>query len=377
MNHIVLADEFSVNRKIFKTFLREMNELIIHEAADGFQVMELLGKYDVDLVLMDLIMPRKDGFAVLREMKQHEEYKHIPIIVQSSSADAEYVTQSLQLGAYDYFHKELGGSLMENTLVLKVKNAINSYSLHKQIQRELAAKYFFQERLNKDLALASLVQQGFLPDDIDVGNFCVKTLYRPLHVVSGDLYDYKWDEAKQVLSGYILDISGHGVATALITSALKSLIVQGFGQCNTLQEKIEWLNQAIMPYCYEDFYAAIICFEINFNSQMITYASGGIHHFLYISSGKWEFVTIPGSPIGLFKNTLFQQHTRSFHYGDTVIFFSDGIADLLERPFVMLNTDFMETMDFLQELCNTGKIRDDVTVWGIHIKEKGMISNNG
>jgi serine phosphatase RsbU (regulator of sigma subunit) len=369
VSHIILADDFGVNRKILKTFLRKMDELIIHEATDGFQVMELLGQYDIDLVLLDLMMPGKDGFAVMQEMKQHEEYKHIPIIVQSALAENEYVTQVLQLGAYDYFHKELGDSLMENTLVLKVTNAINSYSLHKQIQRELTAKYFFQERLNKDLALASLVQQGFLPDDIDGENFCSKTLYQPLHVVSGDLYDYKWDETKQVLNGYILDISGHGVATALITSALKSSIEQGFTQYHSPQEKVEWLNQAIMPYCCEAFYAAIICFEMNFNSQMITYASGGIHHFLCISDGKWEFITIPGSPIGLFKNAPFQQHTRSFHYGDTIIFFSDGIADLLERPFVKLDIGFMETMDLFQSLCDTEKIRDDATVVAIHIKK--------
>jgi serine phosphatase RsbU (regulator of sigma subunit) len=370
MSHIVLADDFGVNRKIFKTFLREMKELVIHEAADGCQVMELLELYDVDLVLLDLIMPRKDGFAVLREMKQHEKYKHIPVIIQSALVETEYITQSLQLGAYDYFHKTLGDSLMENTLVLKVKNAINSYSLHKRIQRELAANYFLQERLNKDLALASLVQKGFLPQEIDSENFCIKTLYRPLHIVSGDLYDYKWDEAKQVLAGYILDISGHGVATALITSALKSLIEQGFEQFHSPQEKIEWLNQSIMPYCCEEFYATIICFEINFNSQLITYASGGIHHSLYISDEKWEFITIPGSPIGLFHNMEFQQYTRRFRDGDSVIFFSDGVADLLERPFVMLDADFVKSMEFLQGLCDTEKIRDDATVVAIHIKEK-------
>ncbi len=370
MSHIVLADDFEVNRKIFKTFLRDMRELVIHEAADGCQVMELLELYDVDLVMLDLIMPRKDGFAVLREMKQHERYKHIPVIIQSSLVETEYITQSLQLGAYDFFHKTLGDSLMENTLVLKVKNAINSYSLHKRIQRELAANYFLQERLNKDLTLASLVQKGFLPQEIDNENFCIKTLYRPLHVVSGDLYDYKWDEAKQVLAGYILDVSGHGVATALITSALKSLIEQGFEQWHSPQEKIEWLNQSIMPYCCEEFYATVICFEINFNFQLVTYASGGIHHSLYISDEKWEIITIPGSPIGLFKNIEFQQYTRPFRNGDSIIFFSDGIADLLERPFAMLDAGFVKTMEFLQGLCDTEKIRDDATVVAIHIKEK-------
>lgn len=369
MSHIVLADDFGVNRKILKTFLRKIDELIIHEAADGFQVMELLAQYDVDLVLLDLVMPRKDGFAVLQEMKQHEEYKHIPVIVQSALAETEYVTQVLQLGAYDYFYKALGDSLMERTLVLKVTNAINSYSLHKQIQRELAAKHFFQEQLSKDLSLASLVQKGFLPKDMNGEKFCIKTLYLPLHVVSGDLYDYKWDESNQVLAGYILDISGHGVATALISAVLKSLIEQVFEQCHSPQEKIEWLNQAIMPYCCEEFYATIICFEINFKSQLLTYASGGIHHFLYISSGKGEFITIPGSPLGLFKNAEFQQYTREFHYEDSVIFFSDGIADLLERPFAVLEIDFMGTMNFLQELCGTGKIRDDATVLGIQSKE--------
>ena len=369
MNHIIVADDFSVNRKILKSFLKDMKELTIHEAADGFQVIALLEQFDIDLVLLDLVMPNKDGFAVLAEMKQHEGYRHIPIIVQSALTQNEYVTQALRLGAYDYFHKTLGDSLLEDTLVLKVRNAIHSYSLYKQIQEELKVKQFYQERLRQDLHVASLVQRRFLPDNIAGSMFSIKTLYRPLHVVSGDLYDYKWDEEKQSIVGYILDISGHGVATALITSALKSLIEQGFGQCNSPKEKIEWLNQAIMPYCYEDFYATIICFELNFTNKMITYASGGIHHFLYHSDRKWELITTPGSPIGLYENAEFQQHSFPFRDGDEVIFFSDGIADLLERP-VVLPTDANGSIESWRALCEAGKVRDDVTVMGITIKKE-------
>lgn len=374
MNHIILADDLSINRTILKTCLREMDGLMIHEAADGFQVLELLEQFDIDLVLLDLIMPRKDGFAVLREMKHHEGYMHIPVIVQSALTESEYVMQALRLGAYDYFQKALHDSLLEDTLVLKVRNAINSYSLHKQIQRELKEKRLYQERLRKDLHTASLVQRRFLPDNIAVEKFCIKTLYRPLHVVSGDLYDHKWDEKTQVLTGYILDISGHGVATALITSALKSLIEQGFERCNSPAEKVGWLNQAIIPYCYEDFYATIICFELDFMAKIVTYASGGIHHFLYNSSGDWELITTPGSPIGLFENTQFQQQTFSFKKGDQVIFFSDGIADLLERP-VRLPPNASDIIDLWGALCEMGRVRDDATVLGIHIENNRMITD--
>lgn len=74
-------------------------------ARDGESAMDLLRSFKPELLLLDLIMPKKDGFAVMQEMKEDAEIAHIPVIVLSNLGEDENIKKALQLGAKDYFVK--------------------------------------------------------------------------------------------------------------------------------------------------------------------------------------------------------------------------------------------------------------------------------
>ncbi|WP_155837426.1 PAS domain S-box protein [Aneurinibacillus terranovensis] len=81
-----------------------------------------------------------------------------------------------------------------------------------------------KEQLKKELILTGKIQAELLP--LDFENDTIRTIYQPYHYVSGDLYDYKLKKEKNVLFGYLMDVMGHGLATALQTSALRVLFHQ-------------------------------------------------------------------------------------------------------------------------------------------------------
>ena len=56
----------------------------------------------------------------------------------------------------------------------------------------------------------------------------VRGIYRPMHLISGDMFGYQWDERQGILSGYLFDVMGHGVPAALRTSAIMVLFHQAF-----------------------------------------------------------------------------------------------------------------------------------------------------
>ncbi|MEK7121932.1 MAG: response regulator, partial [Patescibacteria group bacterium] len=64
-----------------------------------------IGKHAFDLVLLDLLMPKKDGFEVLKEVMNNPELKNLPIIVLSNLGGDEDIKKALALGAKDYFVK--------------------------------------------------------------------------------------------------------------------------------------------------------------------------------------------------------------------------------------------------------------------------------
>lgn len=74
-------------------------------ATDGRQGLALARKRRPDLVILDLLMPYKDGFEVLRELKQDPRTQAIPIIILSSSGREDDMVKALNAGAHDFVTK--------------------------------------------------------------------------------------------------------------------------------------------------------------------------------------------------------------------------------------------------------------------------------
>lgn len=73
------------------------------EAKDGQEGLELAMKEPVDLMLLDMVMPKKDGFDVLEELQKFE--KHPPVIVVSNLSQDEDMKRSMRLGAHEFIVK--------------------------------------------------------------------------------------------------------------------------------------------------------------------------------------------------------------------------------------------------------------------------------
>jgi len=74
-------------------------------ASDGQETIDSLETFTPDLILLDLIMPVKDGFVVLEELKKNDKWKNIPVIVASNLGQKEDIDKSMLLGAADYIVK--------------------------------------------------------------------------------------------------------------------------------------------------------------------------------------------------------------------------------------------------------------------------------
>src|SRR6185437_14470377 len=77
----------------------------IQLASDGDDALAHLHTFTPDLILLDLIMPGKDGFSTLIQLKANEKWKHIPVIVASNLGQKEDIDKSMALGANDFIVK--------------------------------------------------------------------------------------------------------------------------------------------------------------------------------------------------------------------------------------------------------------------------------
>jgi len=100
---LVVEDDAVILKTLSLVFLDA--EYNILTATDGRAGWELINKTKPDLVLLDLMLPKMDGFAFLKEMKAKSDLKDIPVIVLSNLGGEEDVKRAMKLGAQDYYIK--------------------------------------------------------------------------------------------------------------------------------------------------------------------------------------------------------------------------------------------------------------------------------
>lgn len=103
MKILIVEDE-----KALAVVLGEKLEKLEHDvkiAEDGERAITLARSFKPEMILLDLILPKKDGFAVLKELKADHELSEVPVIVLSNLGEDDNIKRALSLGAKDYFVK--------------------------------------------------------------------------------------------------------------------------------------------------------------------------------------------------------------------------------------------------------------------------------
>ncbi len=101
---ILIVEDESALAIVLEEKLKKLDH-DIRIAKDGDAALPLARSFMPSLMLLDLILPKKDGFAVLKEMKADPELAAIPVIVLSNLGEDDNIKKALSLGAKDYFVK--------------------------------------------------------------------------------------------------------------------------------------------------------------------------------------------------------------------------------------------------------------------------------
>ena len=113
---VLIVDDEPLNVDYIEQRLEDLNYEII-TAADGQEALDKIKSEHPDLVLLDLMMPVLDGFAVLSEVKADPSLRETPVIIISADHDSKSIVRGIKQGADDYLTKPVNAEL----LIKKVK----------------------------------------------------------------------------------------------------------------------------------------------------------------------------------------------------------------------------------------------------------------
>lgn len=247
-----------------------------------------------------------------------------------------------------------------------IRNSEGAIELIVESFKDITERKGNERALQRDFELAATIQRASLPARLRTSCFSLETIYHPYHHVSGDVYDYIWNEEHQVLLGCIIDVMGHGLHTAMQTSALKVLFRQIAGEEWPIHQKMAWINQVGSAYFAEDSFAAAICFELDFRKGIMHYCAAGINCFLHISGSEAKKIKAPGLMLGITTQTSYEIYSLTFAPGDTLLFLSDGILDVLQDKWDTDDCHEAESViAVLKKLAD--QARDDATAIAIFV----------
>ena len=126
---ILIVDNSEFNRAILKEILEETYEII--EADGGNEALHKIDEYGmkISLVLLDIIMPEKDGFDVLKYMEEERLISDIPVIIISSEDSADYIRRAYEMGVSDYINRPFDA----NIVYQRVSNTVKLYAKQRRL----------------------------------------------------------------------------------------------------------------------------------------------------------------------------------------------------------------------------------------------------
>ena len=139
---ILIADDSKMNQQILSGILGVRYEYLY--ADDGMQALDLLhSEFDIDL-LLDINMPRLDGFGVLEVMKQRNWLQEIPVIITSSEDDESFIQKAYELGVTDYIRRPFNLTVTQR----RVSNALTLYARQKNLVHLAEEQVYEREKTN-------------------------------------------------------------------------------------------------------------------------------------------------------------------------------------------------------------------------------------
>lgn len=314
---VLLVDDSEISLKILQRDLLEAGLDNLHFASSGLDALNKLEDVNPSIIVSDLYMPEIDGFELCKKLKSNKETAEIPVLIQTSATDVGEISKAFESGANDVVIKPIQKAEFLSRLVLHLENSL------------------FRRRVKQELEAEVELQNSIMPEVEDIENTSkihsveIKSLFKPCSEVGGDFWGFK-EISRSELSIFNVDISGHGVASAMNALRIHTLMQGKLGVLPSSELFMRKLNRKICDLIPLGQYATIFYGIINFEENYIEYSNAGAPKPIIIrNNGSVDIIEGTYLPVGIEKNFAYESKKIGFGKGDYVLLFSDA---LIETP---------------------------------------------
>jgi class 3 adenylate cyclase/CheY-like chemotaxis protein len=162
----------------------------VYEAADGQEALDLLAKREFDLMILDVEMPRVDGFGVLAALKRDPHRRHMPVIVASGLDQLEAVVKCIELGADDFLPKPVNSVILNARIGSSLdRKRLRDLERLRLVELEEEKKLLNIEKEKSERLLLNILPRA-IAERLKNGEHTIADRYSDVTVLFADLMDF-------------------------------------------------------------------------------------------------------------------------------------------------------------------------------------------
>jgi len=331
---VLVIDDEAINNKLIRKLLSGFGMEAV-TLTDPTQVFTALEQELPDLILLDLMMPVQDGFTTLSLIKDHHQYKELPVIILSGEASEDILARCLKIGAVDYLTKPVRKMELE----ARVTSAIKLAELNRDLNSKLIELQNVNNSIAAELDLARRIQMSIIgAAKISCPGLKVVSHLEIANRLGGDFYDVKQDG--DLVIGTIADVSGHGVSSSLIVMMLKALLNSFANAEHSPADLLGILHRQLFSTIPKGFYIALSHFVYQAADGVLTFSNGGLYEAIVVRrDGTIELKGSKSFAVAFISRQDFRETEIRLHPGDKVVFHTDGINEAVNEKGEMYSRD--------------------------------------
>ncbi|WP_209598984.1 fused response regulator/phosphatase [Ruegeria sp. HKCCSP351] len=358
---VLVVDDSRLQRRILVASLRKWGFEVI-EADTGHAALALCVDNPPDLVLSDWVMPGMSGLEFCCAFRALETDQYSYFILLTSKSEKQEVARGLDAGADDFLIKpleadELRARISAGARILDMQRELSQKN--RLIESALEELRLAHDAIDKDLMQARKIQESLVPElTRTFGKSRVSLLLKPCGHIGGDLVGM-FSPGVNRLGFYSIDVSGHGITSAMMTARLGGyLSSKHFDQNVAMDQRFdkfyallppkhvaETLNSRLMAdEGIEEYFTMIYAIVDLRNGHLKMVQAGHPHPLLLRQDGRAEFLGDGGLPIGLIEDARFQQIETQMQHGDKLLLYSDGFTECQLAGGGLLEEDGLRQM---------------------------------
>lgn len=368
---ILVVDDQPLNCTLLKAML-EQQRYYVEVANNGLEALEILERTDIDIVLLDVMMPVMDGFQTAPKIKQLSGDVYLPVIFITALEDHASFEKCLAVGGDDFIHKPFDRVILS----AKIKAHARTRKLSQEANSQKKQLEYYYNQTEREHEIVEHIFSNALSQQVQFPHHCDYHL-SPASMFNGDMFLM----ARSPMGGFYCllgDFTGHGLAAAVGALPASRVFYTMVNKGMAVNDIAFELNNVLYTLLPGHMFCAAAIVELSESGKSISAWVGGMPDLYLIDQNGDLLRTLESQhmALGILDEEEFERHIIHIEVkpNQRLVMATDGIIETESKQGNMFGEALLKETLSSKQMITTREIIEHVHVFSEHGAQQDDLS---